>query len=88
MQNFTNLGGWNLSYSPFLLLLVLIWMVSCTQNKSVPSPETVQLVAKVNHYLDQSQLENLSKSKKLEYLNQAQKWAQKAGIDSLVLKNN
>lgn len=75
-----------LFYSPFLLLLVLFWMVSCTQNKSVPSPETVPLVAKVNHCLDQSQLESLSKAQKLEYLNQAQKMAQKAGVDSLVLK--
>jgi signal transduction histidine kinase len=75
-----------LFYSPFLLLLVLFWMASCTQNKSVPSPETVQLIAQINLYLGQSGSERLSTAQKLEYLNKAQALSQKAAMDSLVLK--
>jgi signal transduction histidine kinase len=75
-----------LFYSPFLVLFVLIWMVSCTQNKSAASLKTGQLIDKIHLSLANSQSEGLSKVQKLDYLNQAQRLAQQSGIDSLVLK--
>lgn len=76
----------NRFYSLFFILLLSSWVVSCTQNKSTLSPENEQLIAKVNQYLEQSQSEHLPKAQKLECINQAQVLAQKAAIDSLVLK--
>lgn len=73
-------------YPLFFVLFLLGWSASCTQNKSVPSPETVQLIAQINLYLGQSQSERLSTAQKLEYLNKAQALSQKAAMDSLVLK--
>lgn len=72
--------------SPFLLLLVLLWMVSCNQNKSATSLKTGQLIDQIHQSLANSQSEGVSKVQKLDYLNRAQRLAQQSGIDSLVLK--
>jgi hypothetical protein len=45
-----------------------------------------QVIAKVNLLLKQAKSENLSEAQKLECINQAYVLAEKAAIDSLVLK--
>ena len=73
-------------YSLFFILFFSIWAVSCTQNKNTPSSKNQQLIAQINHYLEQSQSGGLSTAQKLDFIDQSQKLAQKADIDSLVLK--
>jgi hypothetical protein len=75
-----------LFYSPFLILFVLVWMVSCNQNKSALSLKSEQLIDQIHQFLSNSQSEGISKAQKLDYLNQAQRLAQQSGVDSLVLK--
>ena len=75
-----------LFYSPFLILFVLVWMVSCNQNKSTLSLKSEQLIDQIHQSLSNSQSEGISKAQKLDYLNQAQRLAQQSGVDSLVLK--
>jgi len=76
----------NRFYPLFFILFLLTWIVSCTQNKSDKSPEKKQVTAKVNLLLEQAKSENLSDAQKLECINHAYTLAEKAAIDSLVLK--
>jgi signal transduction histidine kinase len=76
----------NRFYPLFFILLLLTWIVSCTQNKSTTSSETKQVIAKVNLLLEQAKSENLSETQKLECIDQAHTLAKKAAIDSLILK--
>lgn len=73
-------------YPLFLIPILLIWIVSCAQNKSDTSTATKQVIAKINSILEQAKSGNFSEAQKLERINQAHILAKKASIDSLVLK--
>ena len=68
----------------FPLLAVLV--VSCNSNNRNYTKETTQIISKINHCLDQLQLDSLSMEQKLGSLHQSEVWANKTAIDSLILK--
>lgn len=76
----------NQFYPLFFILLLVTWIVSCTQNKNTTSTEKKQVIAKVDLLLEQAKSENLSEAQKLECINNANALAKKAAIDSLILK--
>jgi signal transduction histidine kinase len=76
----------NQFYPLFFILLLVTWIVSCTQNKNTTSTEKKQVIAKVDLLLEQAKSDNLSEAQKLECINNANALAKKAAIDSLILK--
>ena len=76
----------NQFYPLIFSLLLATWIVSCTQNKSAKFPESKQVIANVNLFLEQAKSDSLSEAQKLECINQAHVVAKKAAIDSLILK--
>jgi len=76
----------NQFYPLFFILIILIWIVSCTQNKNTTSPESKQDIAEVNLLIEQAKAANLSEAQKLECINQVHTFAKKTAIDSLILK--
>ena len=77
---------YKLFYSLIIVSLLLTWMVSCNQkNGGIPQKKTLA-ISEINQSLEQSKWDSLSLQQRLKCIDKACDLAEKAAIDSLILK--